>query len=54
MGDAAKITAHGGKEKETKNAVRFATEWGVIYVPKVQLEKIGNPERVIFTVTAEA
>lgn len=36
----------GNKEKETKNAVRFTTGWGVMYIPKAQLEKLGNPDSI--------
>jgi hypothetical protein len=47
------ITAHGGREKETKNQVRYQTEWGVVYIPKAQLEKIGSPDRIKITVEGE-
>jgi hypothetical protein len=48
----ATVTAFGSKERETKNQVRFSTEWGVVYIPKTQLEKLGNPERIKITVEA--
>jgi hypothetical protein len=53
MAEDSKIVAHGGLEKETKNAVRFQTEWGVVYIPKSQLEKIGSPDRIKITVESE-
>ena len=46
------------KEKETKNTVRFQEQdqlnpiLGVIYVPKVTLQKLGNPEVIKVTISA--
>jgi hypothetical protein len=51
---STRVTAYGTKEKETPNAVRFSTEWGVIYVPKTQLAKLDNPERIKVTVESVA
>lgn len=48
------------KEKDTKNAVRFAevlTEGrergvvGTIYVLKTDLESLGNPDEIVVTIT---
>lgn len=49
---APKVTAYGTREKETANQVRYSTEWGVVYVPKTQLAKLGNPDRIKLTVEA--
>lgn len=46
-------TVFGSKERETKNAIRYTTGWGVIYIPKTQLEKIGNPDNIKITVEAQ-
>lgn len=44
-----KVTAYGTKQQETANAIRFSTEIGVIYLPKVQAAKLGNPDRIKVT-----
>jgi hypothetical protein len=50
--EPVRVSAFGTKEKDTPNAVRFATEWGVQYLPKLQLAKLGNPTRIKITVEA--
>ena len=50
------ITAFGTLEKETTNAVRYQTSWGVVYVPKSQLTKLTNggfPENIKLTVAVQ-
>lgn len=49
---ANEATALGSLDRETKNAVRYSTTWGVIYIPKTELAKIGNPEQIKVTVQA--
>lgn len=44
------VSAFGQRERETKNQVRYETSWGVVYIPKTQLEKIGNPENLKLTI----
>ncbi len=51
------ITAYGQLERETKNQVRYATPWGVVYLPKTQVSKLtadgSFPENVKFTVEVQ-
>ena len=53
------ITLEFTKEKDTKNAVRFAEVTdldrgivGSIYVLKSSLESLGNPTNIVVTITA--
>lgn len=47
------ITTFGSREKETTNQVRYTTGWGVVYIPKTQAEKLGNPENIRITVEVQ-
>lgn len=47
------VSTFGSVERETKNQVRYSTGWGVVYIPKAQLEKIGNPENIKITVSVQ-
>lgn len=51
--DNSTVSTVGAKERETKNQIRYVTGWGVVYIPKVELEKLGNPESIKITVEAK-
>ena len=54
------ITIEFIEERETKNAIRFKEELGdrdrgivgSMYVLKTELEKLGNPSKLVVTITA--
>ena len=54
------ITIEFIEDRETKNAIRFQEELGdrdrgvigTLYVLKSELEKLGNPSKLVVTITA--
>lgn len=43
----------GQMASDTKNTRKFNSAWGVIYLPKTLVERLGGPELVEFTVEAK-
>lgn len=43
----------GTFERETKRMVRYATDWGVIYLPKVIFGENGYPEDILVSVSLD-
>jgi hypothetical protein len=47
-----KQKVEGIKQSDTKNMRKYATAWGIIYMPLTVVAELGNPDRVTFTIEA--
>jgi hypothetical protein len=54
MADEKSTKTFGQFAETTKNGVaKYNSGWGTQYVPKAEYDKLGQPERITITLTAE-